>query len=89
VVRPDLPAEIAGALERCERPSLVFDLARIDANLAAIAAAADRAGVTALFAAKSFPHPAVRALAAARRGCSRWPIQVDAPPRPPPAGRAG
>jgi len=65
-VRPDLPAAIAGALERCERPSLVFDLARIDANLAEVAAAAAAAGVTALFAAKSFPHPAVRALAAAR-----------------------
>jgi diaminopimelate decarboxylase len=65
-VRPDLPAAIAGALDKCEQPSLVFDLAQIDANLAAIAAAADRAGVTALFAAKSFPHPAVRALAAAR-----------------------
>lgn len=65
-VRPDLPAAIARALERCERPSLVFDLARIDANLTAIADAAARAEVTALFAAKSFPHPAVRALAAAR-----------------------
>jgi len=43
----------------------VFDLARIDANLAEIARAAAGAGVTALFAAKSFPHPAVRALAAA------------------------
>jgi len=66
VVRPDLPAAIATAIERCERPSLVFDLARIDANLAAIAGAARAAGITALFAAKSFPHPAVRALAAAR-----------------------
>ena len=53
------------AIERCAGPSLVFDLARIDANLAAIAAAAREAGVTALFAAKSFPHPAVQALAAA------------------------
>ncbi|TMQ18917.1 MAG: hypothetical protein E6J90_14900 [Deltaproteobacteria bacterium] len=65
-VRPDLPAAIATALERCDRPRLVFDLARIDANLAAIADAAARAGATALFAAKSFPHPAVRRLAAAR-----------------------
>lgn len=64
-MRPDLPAAIAAAIERCERPSLVFDLAQIDANLAAIARAARGAGVTALFAAKSFPHPAVRALAAA------------------------
>jgi len=65
-VRSDLPAAIATAIDRCRRPSLVFDLARIDANLAAIAAAAREAGITALFAAKSFPHPAVQALAAAR-----------------------
>lgn len=64
-MRPDLPAAIARAIDRCERPSLVFDLAQIDANLAALARAAADAGVTALFAAKSFPHPAVRALAAA------------------------
>src|SRR5215510_5733113 len=65
-MRPELPGSIAAAIERCERPSLVFDLAAIDANLAAIADAARAAEVTALFAAKSFPHPAVRALAAAR-----------------------
>ena len=65
-MRPDLPVAIAGAIERCRRPSLVFDVARIDGTLAAIAEAARAAGVTALFAAKSFPHPAVRALAAAR-----------------------
>lgn len=64
-MRPDLPPAIAAALARCDRPSLVFDLAQIDANLAAIARAARAAEVTALFAAKSFPHPAVRALAAA------------------------
>jgi diaminopimelate decarboxylase len=65
-VRFDLPAAVATAIERCKRPSLVFDLARIDASLQAIAEAARGAGVTALFAAKSFPHPAVRALAATR-----------------------
>jgi 2-[(L-alanin-3-ylcarbamoyl)methyl]-2-hydroxybutanedioate decarboxylase len=65
-VSPELPAVIAAAIERCDRPSLVFDLARIDDNLAAIAGAARAAGITVLFAAKSFPHPAVRALAAAR-----------------------
>jgi diaminopimelate decarboxylase len=64
-VRPDLPTAVATAIERSARPSLVFDLARIDASLAAIAEAARGAGITALFAAKSFPHPAVRALAAA------------------------
>ena len=65
-MRADLPSAIATAIERCERPSLVFDLARIDASLTMIAAAARSAGITALFAAKSFPHPAVHALAAAR-----------------------
>jgi len=45
---------------------LVFDLVRIDANLAALAQAAAAAEITPLFAAKSFPHPAVRALAASR-----------------------
>src|SRR5262245_58713018 len=65
-MRPDLPAAIAAALDRCQRPSLVFDLAQIDATLTAVADAARSAGVTALFAAKSFPHPRVRALAAAR-----------------------
>lgn len=65
-MQPELSAAAVAAVERCARPSLVFDLARIDANLAAIADAARAAGVTALFAAKSFPHPAVRALAAAR-----------------------
>jgi diaminopimelate decarboxylase len=65
-VRPDLPALVAKVIERCERATLVFDLARIDANLMAIAAAARGAGIVPLFAAKSFPHAAVRALAAAR-----------------------
>ena len=45
-------------------PRLVFDLARIEANLRRVAAAARAAGIRPLFAAKSFPHPAVRALAA-------------------------
>jgi diaminopimelate decarboxylase len=65
-VRRALTEKLAAAIDGCERPSLVFDLAWIDANLTAIAGAAAAAGVTALFAAKSFPHPAVRALAAAR-----------------------
>ena len=65
-MRSDLPAAIALAIDRCVQPSLVFDLARIDANLAAVAEACRATGITALFAAKSFPHPAVRALAAQR-----------------------
>jgi len=62
-VRADLPGAISAAIERCERPALVFDRARIELNLRAIAAAARTHGVTALFAAKSFPNAEVRALA--------------------------
>jgi len=63
-MRSDLPGGVANAVARAERPSLVFDLARIDANLRALAAAARAVGATALFAAKSFPHPEVRRRAA-------------------------
>ena len=52
-------------LERCTRATLVFDLAAVADNLAALRAAATASGITALFAAKSFPHPRVYALAAA------------------------
>jgi len=65
-MRADLPGSVANAIERASRPSLVFDLARIDANMRALADAARAVGATALFAAKSFAHPAVRALAAER-----------------------
>lgn len=63
-MRADLPAAVAEAIERCARPSLIFDLARIEANARAFAEAARAAGVTVLFAAKSFPRPEVRAIAA-------------------------
>jgi diaminopimelate decarboxylase len=63
-VRADLPGPIAGAIDRCAGPSLVFDLARIEANARAFAEAARAARITALFAAKSFPRPEVRAIAA-------------------------
>jgi diaminopimelate decarboxylase len=53
-------------IDRCTAPTLVFDAARIEANLAEVAAAARASDVTALFAAKSFPHPEVRRLAGAR-----------------------
>lgn len=43
----------------------MFDRARLDANLGALAAAARAHDITALFAAKSFPHPEVWAMAAA------------------------
>ncbi len=65
-MRADLPASIAAALDRCARPSLVFDLAQVDANARAYAEAAREARVTVLFAAKSFPRPEVRAIAARR-----------------------
>jgi diaminopimelate decarboxylase len=63
-MRADLPASLAGAIDRCERPTLLFDLARIEANARAFAEAARAARVTVLFAAKSFPRPEVRAIAA-------------------------
>lgn len=56
-------AEVEAAIASAARPALVFDRARLEANLRAIAAAAN--GMRVLFAVKSFPHPDVRALAAA------------------------
>lgn len=51
-------------------PLLVFDAARLERNVGAFAEAARAARVTTLFAMKSFPHPHVRALAAAHLdGC--------------------
>jgi diaminopimelate decarboxylase len=63
-MRAELPIAVAAAVERCERPSLVFERARLAANLRAIGDAARAAGATALFAAKSFPHREVYRLAA-------------------------
>ena len=57
-----LPAELA----TCTRATLVYDLATIDATMAAVAAAARAHDLRVLFAAKSFPHPRVLALAAQR-----------------------
>lgn len=71
-MRADLPAAVAAAIERCERPALVFDRARLEANVRQVAEAARAHGITALFAAKSFPHPEVRAIAA------RWLDGFDA-----------
>ena len=51
-------------LEHCARASLVFDLATIDATMTRVAAAARAVGIVPLFAAKSFPHARVLALAA-------------------------
>ena len=44
-------------------PALVFDRERLERNARAVAEAARAHGVTALFAAKSFPHPEVLAIA--------------------------
>jgi diaminopimelate decarboxylase len=62
-VRSDLTAAVALAIERSDQPSLIFDAARIDANASAIARGARAAGITVLFAAKSFPHPEARRVA--------------------------
>jgi diaminopimelate decarboxylase len=63
-VRSDLPDAVARAVESCERAALVFDRARIAANLRTLAASARAHRITTLFAAKSFPHAEVWALAA-------------------------
>jgi len=65
-VRADLPDAIARAIDACTRPTLVFERARIAANLRELATAARTHGITALFAAKSFPHPEVWSMAAER-----------------------
>lgn len=57
--------EVEAALARAPRAALVFDRARLEANLRAVAAAARASDIRVLFAVKSFPHPDVRALAAA------------------------
>jgi diaminopimelate decarboxylase len=62
----ELPPHIATAIDRVDPvrgPALIYDLARIEANAKAVAAAARAANITPLFAAKSFPHPAVRSIA--------------------------
>ena len=62
-MRPHLPPAIASAIERAARPSLIFERAAIAANMRAVAEAAHASGMTALFAAKSFAHPEVLAMA--------------------------
>jgi len=63
-VRSDLPPAVREAIERAARPSLVFDLRQIARTAGAIAQAARPHGIRVLFAAKSFPHPVIRQLAA-------------------------
>ena len=62
-MRPHLAPAIAEAIERCTRPSLVFERAVLAANMQRVADAAHAHGIRALFAAKSFAHPEVLALA--------------------------
>jgi diaminopimelate decarboxylase len=50
--------------QRCERATLVFDLAMIERNMQRVATAARAVGVVPLFALKSFPDARVRELAA-------------------------
>jgi diaminopimelate decarboxylase len=59
----DLPATVQRAVEQSVGPTLVFDRERIEANFARLAAAARDAGITPLFALKSFPHSIVREIA--------------------------
>ena len=63
-MRPHLPPAVAAAIERATRPSLIFDRATLAANLQRIAAAAHAHDIRVLFAAKSFAHAEVLALAA-------------------------
>ncbi len=62
-MRPELPPAIARAIDACATATLVFDRARIAANLDALAAAARPHGITTLFAMKSFPLAAIWDLA--------------------------
>lgn len=63
-MRPHLPAAVAAAIERARGPALVFDRATLEANLRRIAGAAHAHEIRVLFAAKSFAHPDVLAMAA-------------------------
>src|SRR5262245_37205127 len=60
-----MEASVRSAIERCTGPTLVFDRERIEANFTKLASATRAAHITPLFALKSFPHAAVRELAAA------------------------
>ena len=63
MTRPALPERVIEACERVRGPTLIYDLTAIAATMRAVASAARAVGIRALFAAKSFPHPVVRALA--------------------------
>jgi diaminopimelate decarboxylase len=54
---------VRDVIDRCERATLVFDGAKLAANMRAVAEAARAARITPLFAMKSFPHLRVVELA--------------------------
>ncbi|HSN30128.1 MAG TPA: hypothetical protein VLT45_27765 [Kofleriaceae bacterium] len=63
-MRPHLPVAVAAAIERARGPALVFDRATLAANMRRIADAAHAHDIRVLFAAKSFAHAEVLAMAA-------------------------
>jgi diaminopimelate decarboxylase len=58
------PPHVADAIARATGPSLIYDAAAIEVAMRRAATAGRRHGVRVLFAAKSFPHPAILDLAA-------------------------
>lgn len=63
-MRPHLPPAVAAAIERAAGPALVFDRTTLAANMRRIASAAHAHDIRVLFAAKSFAHAEVLAMAA-------------------------
>jgi diaminopimelate decarboxylase len=59
-----VPPAVEAAIDRARGAALIFDLATIAGTMTRVATAARAAGVRVLFAAKSFPHADVHALAA-------------------------
>lgn len=63
-----MDTRVRDAIDRCEGATLLYDVRTIAATMRAIADAARAARIQPLFALKSFPLPAVHALAAAQLG---------------------
>jgi len=61
----ELPTQVGEVVAGATGPALVFDLATIEATMTGVARRAARHAIRVLFAAKSFPHRRVLALAAA------------------------
>lgn len=59
-----MDARVREELDRSRGPTLVYDLRAVAANMRALAEAARASRIQPLFAMKSFPHEAIRALAA-------------------------